>query len=67
MGSIKNAKEDPTKGLVFIQLMSDVVKERNRRLLEKGLKPETAKLVVLVPVSTAIGSSNILKQPKAHY
>ena len=64
-GASKNAKEEPTKGLVFIQLMSDVVKERNRRLLEKGLKPETAKLVVLVPVATAIGSSKILKTAKS--
>lgn len=45
--------------------MSDVVKERKPEIVRKDLKPETAKLVVLVPVSTAIGSSNILKAAKS--
>lgn len=63
-GKMKDAKEDPTKGLVFVQFISDVVKERNRRRCEQGLTPETARLAVLLPVAVARGTTEVIRQTK---
>lgn len=63
-GKMKDAKEDPTKGLVFVQFISDVVKERNKRLCEQGLPPETARLAVLLPVAVARGTTEVIRQAK---
>lgn len=63
-GKAKDGKEDPTKGLVFIRFLSDVIKEMNVER-EKNNKPiKTVKLAVLLPVSAAIGTSSIITEEK---
>lgn len=51
----KDGKADPTKGLVFVQYLSDVFKKMNKT----GVK-----LAVLLPMSAAIGSSTRIKESK---
>lgn len=60
----KDGKEDPTKGMVFIHYLSDVVKDMNKKRIQKGEQPKTVKLAVLLPVSAAIGTSSILESEK---
>lgn len=63
-GKAKDGKEDPTKGLVFIHYLSDVIAEINKEL-EKNDKPrKEVKLAVLLPVSAAIGTSTIIENEK---
>lgn len=63
-GKAKDGKEDPTKGLVFIHYLSDVIEEINKER-EKINKPrKTVKLAVLLPVSAAIGTSAIIENEK---
>ena len=50
-----DGKEDPTKGLIFIKYLADLAKEFNW---------ENTKMAVLLPVSAAIGSNDILKSYK---
>lgn len=60
----KDGKEDPTKGFVFVHFISDVIKELND-LKEKAGKPtKQVKLAVLLPVATAIGTSDIIEKEK---
>ncbi|MBO6036933.1 MAG: N-6 DNA methylase [Acetobacter sp.] len=54
----KDAKEDPTKGMVFLKFISDVFKKMNEEHLLKGEKKREIKVAILLPVSTAIGSNN---------
>lgn len=62
----KDGKEDPTKGFVFVHFLSDVIKELND-LKEKAGKPtKQVKLAVLLPVSAAIGQSDIITQEKSY-
>lgn len=63
-GKAKDRKEDPTKGMVFIHYLSDIVKDMNRKRIEKGEQPKTVKLGVLLPVSAAIGTSSIITAEK---
>lgn len=63
-GKAKNGKEDPTKGLVFIHYLSDVIKEMNKERESKNQQRKTVKLAVLLPVSAAIGTSKIIKNEK---
>lgn len=63
-GKAKNGKEDPTKGMVFIHFLSDVVKEMNDERKEKGLDEKTVKLCVLLPVAAAVGNSKLIKSEK---
>ncbi|WP_372520507.1 HsdM family class I SAM-dependent methyltransferase [Candidatus Ruminimicrobiellum ovillum] len=60
----RDGKEDPTKGMVFIRYLSDVVKDMNKKRIESGKKPKTVKLAVLLPVSAAIGTSSIIAAEK---
>lgn len=63
-GKAKDGKEDPTKGLVFIHYLSDVIETINKER-EKTNKPrKTVKLAVLLPVSAAIGTSAIVENEK---
>ena len=62
----RNGKEDPTKGFAFIHFLSDVVEEMNRRLEEAGQRRRTVKLAVLLPVSAAIGSKEVIQAEKVH-
>ncbi|MBE5967604.1 MAG: SAM-dependent DNA methyltransferase [Lachnospiraceae bacterium] len=66
-GNSKNGKEDPTKGMVFIHYLSDVVDKMNEQREKNKLSRKTVKLVVLLPVSTAIGSkSKIISNEKTY-
>ncbi|WP_207761633.1 HsdM family class I SAM-dependent methyltransferase [Caviibacterium pharyngocola] len=60
----KEGKEDPTKGMVFIQFISDCIKEMNEQRLANGEEIKEVKLAVLLPVAVAIGTSNILTEAK---
>lgn len=62
--SNKERKEDPTKGLVFIQFISDCLKRWNDECSIAGQSKKTIKLAVLLPVSAAIGTSKIIAKAK---
>lgn len=64
-GDAKDGKEDPTKGLVFVQFLSDVLSEINKDRVKKNQPPKVIKMAVLLPVAVAIGSSSILSEAKA--
>ncbi len=57
-GKAKDGKEDPTKGYVFVQFLSDVVKSMNEDREKEGKPKKEVKLAVLLPVSAAIGTSS---------
>lgn len=63
-GKAKDGKEDPTKGLVFIHFLSDVIKEMNAEREKNNQPRKTVKLAVLLPVSAAIGTSSIITDEK---
>lgn len=63
-GKAKNGKEDPTKGIVFIHYLSDVIEEMNKERENKGEQRKTVRLAVLLPVSAAIGTSTIIENEK---
>lgn len=65
-GKAKDGKEDPTKGLVFIRFLSDVIKEMNAEREKKNEPIKTVKLAVLLMVSAAIGTSNIITEEKKY-
>lgn len=60
----KDKKEDPTKGLVFIHYLSDVIKEMNKKREKNKESKKYPKLAVLLPVSAAIGSKDVIKKEK---
>ena len=62
--SAKDGKEDPTKGLVFIHYLSDIIKEMNDERQENNKDIKTVKLAVLLPLACAIGTSNIITAEK---
>lgn len=63
-GSAANGKDDPTKGLVFVHYLSDVISELNREKINSGINPKQVKLAVLLPLACAIGTSNTIKAEK---
>lgn len=63
-GKSKDGKEDPTKGLVFIHYLSDIVQEMNEEREKNGLPRKTVKMAVLLPVSAAIGTKNLIQEEK---
>lgn len=63
-GKAKDGKEDPTKGLVFIHYLSDIVQEMNEEREKNGLPRKTVKMAVLLPVSAAIGTKNVIQEEK---
>lgn len=63
-GKSKDGKEDPTKGLVFIHYLSDIVQEMNEEREQNGLPRKTVKMAVLLPVSAAIGTKNVIQEEK---
>lgn len=60
----RDGKEDPTKGLVFIHFLSDVIKKINQDREKRGMQIKTVKLAVLLPVAAAIGTSKIITEQK---
>lgn len=65
VGWTKNASSDPTKGLVFVQYISDIIKELNDEQAKEIFPPKLVKMAVLLPMQCAIGNSNILKDVKS--
>lgn len=63
-GKATDGKEDPTKGLVFVHYLSDVIKEMNDEREKTGEKKKVVKLAVLLPLQCAIGSSNVITDEK---
>ena len=60
----KDGKEDPTKGLVFIRFLSDVIKELNEKKEKEGKPTKQVKLAVLLPPAAAIGNSDAITYEK---
>ena len=60
----KDGKQDPTKGFVFIRYLSDIIAEMNKERENNREPRKTVKLAVLLPVSTAIGTSTIIENEK---
>lgn len=60
----KNGTTDPTKGMVFIEYISDVIKEMNDEREKVGEARKFVKLAVLLPVAAAIGTGTRLTQMK---
>lgn len=58
------AKEDPTKGFVFVQFVANCINEVNKERLKNGNSAKQVKLAVLLPVAAAIGSNSILTEVK---
>ncbi|MBQ6052928.1 MAG: N-6 DNA methylase [Clostridia bacterium] len=59
-----DAKEDPTKGMVFLKFISDVVVKMNKERLAAGKPKKEVKVAILLPVSAAIGTSNFVSEMK---
>ncbi len=59
-----DAKEDPTKGMVFLKYISDVVAKMNRERLANGQPVKEVKVAILLPVATAIGNSDYISDMK---
>ena len=64
VGWKSDAKEDPTKGMVFLKFISDVVVKMNKERLEAGKPKKEIKVAILLPVSAAIGTSNFVSDMK---
>lgn len=60
----KKGTTDPTKGLVFIQFISDAIHKMNEERIEKHEQKKEVKLAVLLPVATAIGNGNLITSIK---
>jgi len=59
-----DAKEDPTKGLVFLKFISDTIKKMNDERSKQGKPIKEVKVAILLPVSAAIGSNNYISDLK---
>ena len=59
-----DAKEDPTKGMVFLKFISDVVKKMNDERIASGQSKKEVKVAILLPVAAAIGTSNYVSDMK---
>ena len=60
-----DAKEDPTKGMVFLKFISDTIKKMNKERTASGKPIKEVKISILLPVSAAIGTSNLISDMKA--
>lgn len=60
----KDSKTDPTKGMVFLKYISDVVAKMNQERLEAGEAKREIKVAILLPVATAIGNSDYISDIK---
>ena len=60
----EDSKEDPTKGMVFLKFLSDVIKKMNDKRTENGESKKEVKIAILLPVSAAIGTSNFISEMK---
>lgn len=62
----KDGKEDPTKGFVFVRYISDVIQKMNDERESSGKPRKEVKMAVLLPVSAAIGTSQIIEDEKTN-
>lgn len=62
--SQKDGKEEPTKGFVFAEFISDCLKNINDIRIENGESKKEIKLAILLPVAGAIGSNSLLTAAK---
>lgn len=60
----KTGKEEPTKGFVFAEFISDCLKNINYTRVNNGQSKKEIKLAILLPVAAAIGSNSLLKAVK---
>ena len=65
-GKAKNGKEDPTKGLIFIHYLSDIIEKMNEERLKNNQPIKLVKLAVLLPLAAAIGTSQIVEDEKKY-
>lgn len=63
-GRAVDGKEEPTKGLVFVQFLSDVIKEMNEENGKNRSAHKEVKLATLLPVAVAIGRDKIIQTMK---
>lgn len=59
-----DAKEDPTKGMVFLKYLSDVVEKMNAERIANSERAKEVKVAILLPVACAIGTSNFISDMK---
>lgn len=59
-----DAKEDPTKGMVFLKFISDVVAKMNKDRMSVGQPQKEVKAAILLPVAAAIGTSSFVSDMK---
>ena len=59
-----DAKEDPTKGLVFLKYISDTIIKINNEKLANNEPIKNIKVAILLPVSAAIGTSSFISDMK---
>ena len=60
----EDAKEDPTKGLVFLKYISDVIDKMNTERSANNEPIKEVKVAILLPVSAAIGTSDFVSNIK---
>ena len=60
VGWKSDAKEDPTKGMVFLKFISDTIAKMNAERKEKGISAKEVKVAILLPVSAAIGNNKYM-------
>ena len=63
-GKAANGKEDPTKGMVFIQFVSDCIIEANKKRQKNNESTKTVRMAVILPVAAAIGANKLLREAK---
>ncbi len=59
-----DAKEDPTKGMVFLKYISDIIDKINNERLNNNQPIKEVKVAILLPVSAAIGTSSYIANMK---
>ena len=59
-----NMLEDPTKGMVFLKYISDIISKMNAERLSEGKSTKEVKIAILLPVSAAIGTSSYISDMK---
>lgn len=59
-----DAKEDPTKGLVYLKYISDVIEKMNNERSLNNQPCKEVKVAILLPVSAAIGTSDYVSNLK---
>ncbi len=60
----KDAKSDPTKGLVFLKYLSDIILKMNKKRCQNHLSIKEVKVAILLPVAVAIGGNKHISKLK---